>query len=186
MRVTKRQEGAHDLFTTKRIHTLCAKLAEELNRWKEEGARRLFVPHPILTSCSANSYLVTGVYTTHPVRLADELSLLPEFIALWKKMWNYGFALYDFELYLQPDGRIALVNFEKTCFRQTNPDLPLFTYPFCLPEEEDKNIFYFKHPCFPPNFLDFLIGPEDGLRAQMKRLMALRNKSSVGDIQPEH
>jgi hypothetical protein len=176
LRIVKRGEGGNDLTTQKRIHRLCWQLAEELNRWKEEDTRRLYVPEPITPTPS--SYLVVGVFVTHPVRLADELHLLPEFLALWKKMWSYGFALYDFELYRQPDGRIALLNFEKTCFRQTNPDLPMFHYPFLLQEGEDKDRFYFQHPCFPPHFLDFLVGVEDGLRAQMKRVAALRYKTT--------
>jgi hypothetical protein len=177
LRITRRGDSGQDLTTQKRIHRLCFQLADELNRWKDEGARRLFVPEPLTPTTS--SYLVSGIYTTHPVRLADDLSLLPEFIALWKKMWYYGFALYDFELYRQPDGRIAVLNFEKTCFRQTNPDAPMFTYPFRLQEGEDKDRFYFQHPCFPPNFLDFLVGPEDGLRAQMKRVATLKYKSEA-------
>ena len=162
----------HDTLTEERIRSLCSDIADDLNRWKEPETRRLFVPRKFVP-----------VYTTHPVRLADDMPLLPEFLALWKKMWKYGFALYGFELYLQPDGRVALLNFEKTCFRQTNPELPsLFQYPFPLLDTEDKNSFYFKHPCFPPKFVDFLVGPEGGWEAQLKRIGALQYKSYLSKV----
>lgn len=169
VKVVKRGICGLDFSSQMRIHRLCHQILTE-------AGGRFFVPALLPNDTfdiMCTEYRMERIDTSRPVTLAHDYSLLPEFIALWKKMWYHGFALYDFELYQQPDGRIALIDFDKTCFRQTNPLMALFKYPFQVFEGENLNHFYFKHPCFPYVFLEELVGSEGGIEAQLKRLAAL-------------
>jgi hypothetical protein len=67
-------------------------------------------------------------------------------------MWSLGFALYDFELYKQPDGRVVVLDFDATGFRMMNGSESV--------QIQGKNIApsdFFLHPCFPPDFEKYLV-----------------------------
>lgn len=174
LKVVKRGVCGHDAITQMRIHRLCYDILS-----KQEKQSSFFVPALLSENGLDDSYAeyrMECVDTRNPVTLSDKAmaALLPEFIAFWKKMWYLGFALYDFELYQEPDGRIAILDFDKTCFRQTNSQIPeLFTIPFRVSGSQKKNHFFFKHPCFPLTFLESLVGPEGDIEAQLRRVADL-------------
>jgi hypothetical protein len=65
--------------------------------------------------------------------------LVSELARLWKALYKKGYIAWDFELYLQPDGRVAMVDFDK--FKTVETDL-------------DDSLFI--HPCFPRGFKDMV------------------------------
>lgn len=65
--------------------------------------KELFVPKSL--SWSKYSYTMEYVDTNKPVNTSTELN---EFCKIIKQ---YGYIAFDYEMYLQPDGRIALIDF---------------------------------------------------------------------------
>ncbi len=165
-KIGKRKGVGLDILTQIRIHTLC------LTCLSEPGfTGKLFAPE---LQGMLYRYRMRRVDTSNPISLFEMPHLLPEVCSLWKLMWRNGFALYDFELYLQPDGRVAILDFDKTCFRQTNTALlNMVQFPFKVGEATNLNHFYFKHPCFPLNFLETLVGSGGSIEEQIKRVSAL-------------
>ncbi len=165
-KIGKRKAVGLDILTQTRIHALC------LACLSEPGfTGKLFAPE---LQGPLNRYRMRRVDTSNPISLLENPHLLPEVCNLWKLMWRNGFALYDFELYLQPDGRVVILDFDKTCFRQTNPALVnMVQFPFKVGEAKNLNHLYFKHPCFPLNFLEMLVGSEGSIEEQIKRVSAL-------------
>jgi hypothetical protein len=86
-------------------------------------------------------------------------------------MWEAGFAPWDFELYVQRNGRVILLDVDKFGFRR---DLGAAaggapssgTEPVQMPVPLALDTF-FHHPCFPRDFLPRLLsfGPLVGLGA---------------------
>ena len=67
-------------------------------------------------------------------------------------MWNYGYAPWDFELYLQPDSRVMILDFDK--FGKRLLSNPKDTEP-CVRMPFEKNFQgFFDHICFPEGFTD--------------------------------
>jgi hypothetical protein len=164
-KIVKRGASGHDVITQKRIHRLCRQFAAEVNG-------KIFVP-ALITGLTQEDYCMERIDTTDPVSLVEDIPLLLEFISLWKMLWYYGFALLDFELYRQPDGRVALIDFDKTCFRQTNDQECIITFTFTLDPLKRTNDYFFSYPCFPPHFLDYLVGNEGERFEKYSRLSAL-------------
>ena len=92
---------------------------------------RIDVEKPIFLGCQGN--VLEGL---------DRDLLVSELASLWKALYKKGYMAWDFELYLQPDGRVAMVDFDKF---KTGPYWTGF----------------FIHPCFPRGFADIIFGPQD-------------------------
>lgn len=90
---------------------------------------RIDVEKPIFLGCQGN--VLEGL---------DRDLLVSELASLWKALYKKGYMAWDFELYLQPDGRVAMVDFDKF---KTGPYWTGF----------------FIHPCFPRGFAD-IVGPQ--------------------------
>jgi hypothetical protein len=76
------------------------------------GFHILFTP-PARASTSSNSYEMGLIDTSNPIVQIDTPELEAELELYFKKAKNAGYYPSDFELYLQSDGRIALVDFDK-------------------------------------------------------------------------
>jgi hypothetical protein len=166
-KILKRNSVGHDILTQKRIHRLLESVISQLS------CTHFLVPK--LQDSYPSEYCMEMIDTRHPIYLGmlskDEKyqEYLHEFSAIWKTMWYHGFALYDFELYLQRDGRIYMLDFDKTAFRMK--DCPkLFSLPFEFKNQE----YFFEHPCFPPSFLPTLLGTNHILSP--RELFALLDK----------
>ena len=149
-KVLKEGSTGHDLLTQKRIHHLLSRVIDELSC-------SLFRV-PKLIESYPQEYCMEYVDTSNAIFLGmlcntkNYTNYLNEFLEIWRAMWFYGFALYDFELYLQKDGTIMIIDFDKTGFRMTSgPQLFSFPIPF---QNQD---YIFEHPCFPQNFLPRLL-----------------------------
>jgi len=70
--------------------------------------------------------------------------LVSELATLWRALYKKGYIAWDFELYLQPDGRVAMVDFDK--FKKAS-----------VAGLEDE---LFVHPCFPRGFKDIVLYTE--------------------------
>lgn len=156
----------HDTTTHLRIHTLCKKVVDELF----PTLNIFFVP--TLVPSSSYPCIYEEVELHEPTDLHQYPQFLPEFCRIWKKMWYFGFALSEIKFYKQSDGRIALLDFSKTYFRQTNPELKsLFHRPaWCQNQRVTEG--YFKDPSLTIWFLDELVG-EGSEAEQYSRVAAL-------------
>jgi hypothetical protein len=89
---------------------------------------------------------------------SDEFEqLVTELSMLWIALWNRGFAAWDYELFLQPDGRIALIDFDKFGFHMTSGPVSMIL-PLRGPgHKESYNLrYFFQNPCFPHDFVERL------------------------------
>jgi hypothetical protein len=89
-----------------------------------------------------NAYLMQEINTDNPIWLGDPstyASYSPEYIAalikelqqLWKHLWNSGYSAWDFELYVQPNNNVMILDFDKF---------------------GKKINYFFDHICFPQGF----------------------------------
>jgi hypothetical protein len=91
-------------------------------------------------------YEMEKIDTGSPIFLGDEVlppgvsypRLAEELVQFWKDMWTAGYAAWDFELYLQPDGSVMLIDYDKFK-KKIEPG-------------------FFVHPSFPRNFSELLKG----------------------------
>ena len=66
----------------------------------------------------------------------DLRRLIEELAYFWKQLWSRGHAAWDFELYLQEDGSVVILDYDK--FKKT------------------LDSTFFIHPSFPRNFQELL------------------------------
>jgi hypothetical protein len=71
----------------------------------------------------------------------DREVLLSELVRLWRALYKKGYMAWDFELYLQPDGRVAMVDFDK----------------FKKGARVELDDSWFIHPCFPRGFKEMVL-----------------------------
>lgn len=91
-------------------------------------------------------YEMEKIDTDQPIFLGDEVlpsgvsypRVVEELVHFWKDMWMVGYAAWDFELYLQPNGSVMLIDYDKFK-KKIEPG-------------------FFIHPSFPRNFSDLLKG----------------------------
>jgi hypothetical protein len=138
----KRGSKAHDVLTQRRFHALAYKLL------REGGYTILYTPE---LSDDQTQYEMRLVDTRKPLWLAhmphQDSLLKTEVVRFWKEMYSHGFALYDFELYEQPTGRVAILDFDSVGFHMTGTNEKIV-----IPGKEIPPRDYFIHPCFSPDF----------------------------------
>jgi hypothetical protein len=138
----RRNSHAHDVITQRRIHALALRVLER------GDYSVLFVPK---LSDDQTKYEMELINTTRPIWLGTlsnfDTRLVQEVVQFWKDMFNEGFALLDFELYEQPNGRVALIDFDSTGFHMTGPDEHIH-----IPGKQIPPAQFFVHPCFTPDF----------------------------------
>lgn len=160
IKIQKRKSVGHDVITQRRIHHLAQTLIDELDL-KILRVPRVFVDsHQTYEMEWVNTqkiiYPGADQFTT-PI-LADLYeNLCQELTRFWIALFRRGFAAWDYELFLQPDGTVVLLDFDKFGFRMTSgPDsilLPIGSRcRICHPPLAS----FFRNPCFPPDFVDRL------------------------------
>jgi hypothetical protein len=131
----KKSKGSLSLDEQKAIHAL---IIEETSFYTVLRAPHLIVSEfyemerintdkPIFLGCQ-------GSVVTVPKELVSELA------ELWRALHKKGYLACDFELYLQTDGRVCIVDFDK----------------FKKGQLEDIQDSFFIHPCFPRGFKDLV------------------------------
>ena len=161
-KVAKRRVSGYDIETQKRIHMFLEKVQ----------MRYIHVPALVGDKFAEHEYCMEAIDTSMPVAITEhDPELFYEFLDLWKKAWMYGFGLLDFELYRQPNGKYAIIDFDKTAFRITEGSVEnQFKLPFTFNSSRTSNSVYFAYPCFPANFLEMLVGEHGTLEEKYKRL----------------
>ncbi len=162
-KIQKRNSLGHDILTQKRIHNLTERLVNELK------LRVLRVPHVFLENQS--EYEMTKIDTSNIIYLGDpnhsaEISdalreqLTQELAILWIELFKAGFAAWDYELYLQKDGSIILLDFDKFGFRMTSGPVSILLPQTKRGSEKHTYMantnYFFQNPCFPYDFVDRL------------------------------
>lgn len=163
VKVQKNRSLGHDIQTQKRIHSLTGRTAETL------ALKTIRIPKVHLENL--NSYEMERVSTdkviylgdlNHGYPISDELfeSIVTELAILWVNLYKEGFVAWDFELFLQPDGTVALLDFDKFGFRMTSgPVSVLFptskrSFRSHAPVPDIR--YLFQNPCFPHDFVNRL------------------------------
>ncbi len=138
----KRGSKAHDVMTQRRFHALASKIL------KEGGYTILYTPD---LSEDQTQYEMRLVDTREPIWLGtspvQDSLLKTEVLRFWKEMFSHGLALYDFELYQQANGRVAILDFDSTGFHMTGSNEHILTPGKTIPARD-----FFIHPCFSPDF----------------------------------
>jgi hypothetical protein len=163
-KIQKRKSVGHDILTQKRIHMLAETVMKDLN------FQKLFVPSLNLKNTyeyemqriSTQKIIYPGAPNHGELLSSDDFELLCcELSIFWLALWNRGFAAWDYELFLQPDGRIALIDFDKFGFHMTSGPVSMI-----LPIERPGHAksyslrYFFQNPCFPHDFVERLRGLE--------------------------
>ncbi len=138
----KRGSKAHDVLTQRRFHALAHKILREGNYTV------LYTPD---LSEDQTQYEMRLVDTREPIWLGtmpiQDSLLKTEVLRFWKEMFAQGFALYDFELYQQPSGRVAILDFDSTGFHMTGANEHILIPGKVIPARD-----FFVHACFSPDF----------------------------------
>jgi hypothetical protein len=158
-KIQKRKSMGHDIITQKRLHHLTERLIDELN------LKTLRVPHVFMKN--PNEYEMSKVNTdkiiypgnpNHGYPADPELleKISKELTILWLELYKSGFAAWDFELFLQPDGSVVLLDFDKFGFRMTSGPVSILM-PSSRHGDNPFNLeYFFINPCFPHDFVDRL------------------------------
>jgi hypothetical protein len=163
IKVQKRNSLGHDVITQRRIHHAAERVIQDL------GLRLLRVPK--LQLGNPTQYEMELVNTRNIIYPGDpnhgsELDpekrewLYRELTDFWIALFKMGFAAWDYELYLQKDGTVMLLDFDKFGFRMTSgpisirlPEVRRGSESYvCMPDMH----YFFQNPCFPNDFVDRL------------------------------
>ncbi len=80
----------------------------------------------------------------------DHAALYDQLVEFWKDMWEqHGLVAWNFHMYRQPDGRIAIVHFDNFGFYMYNP----VRHWIAMPCNVSLN-FFFCDSIFPDNFYE--------------------------------
>ncbi len=183
----RRNAAGHDELTQQRIHRLSQRILQDRNNFD-------YLRMPVLEEgdwIPQEHYVMQRVDVTRPLFLGDRDSCasilndrsVPEHLSLddisnelarwWRQMWEAGFAPWDFELYVQRNGRVILLDLDKFGFRREGAaaaaggaPAPSQGDPVQMPVPLALDTF-FHHPCFPRDFLERILsfGPLQGLGA---------------------
>ena len=161
-----RSEG-HDTLTQSRIHLLAQEILRDehnfdvlrapclvsIDDWRPQ---RIDIP-------LQEFYAMEKVDTSHPIWLGDRDSaahipfdilekLNNELLRFFVMMYNQGFVPWGFELYLQRDGSVILLDFDKFGFRRPN-----WRYQVEYPVQSISPSETFAYLGYPPDFADRLM-----------------------------
>lgn len=158
-KIQKRNSFGHDITTQKRIHNLAERLVNEL------GLNLIRVPHVFMENLKEYEMnkISTGqiIYLgdpNHGVSIDDSFreALCKELAILWIALYKAGFAAWDYELFLQPDGSVMLIDFDKFGFRMTSGPVSILMPASRRGEGISHLQYFFQNPCFPHDFVDRL------------------------------
>jgi hypothetical protein len=120
---------------------------------RTESYQFLKVPE-LLDEPHTPRYRMRRIRTNRPLYLGLQTYLIAgEITLLWKELWALGYVAWDFELYLQPDGTVMLIDFDRFGYKISLPDNqnPSLEEQIHLPITIPPGTF-FKHVCFPVDF----------------------------------
>lgn len=164
---TQMANQSHDKLTQKRIHQLSQRILEQSDIFK-------YLEIPKMYENYTDGYEMEQFEVDTPILLSEIFKeewaepLIKEVASFWSLLWSHGFALYDFKLFRQRTGKVYLYNFEHFGFRQQIGHRETITFPY---ETKSSLKYFFHHPCFPPNFQDYLMNLPETLRVDMSKIL---------------
>ena len=170
----RQQDSGLPIFQQKEIHKIAEDILQSMNilnlvndqsidpsyQWNKILRTPLLRNDPIISGY----YLMEKINMDKPLWLGDPitltqydkkfiLTLTNELQRFWQSMWNHGYAAWDFELYLQPDGTVVLLDFDKFGKRLlTNVDSNIVEPSIHMPFKTDIGNWFFDTICFPYGF----------------------------------
>ncbi len=160
IKIQKRKSLGHDVMTQKKIHIILESLIE--------GLHLNILRVPKLNHTNTSQYEMEFVNTdnilylgdiSHSCDISDELyaKISEEFTLLWIALFSKGYAAWDIELFLQPTGKVMLLDFDKYGIVSNKGNTILM--PHWNLNENQKNIkYFFVNSCFPKSFVSLLFG----------------------------
>lgn len=163
----KRRRGARGLSEEEQraLHQTISEILIDDNNYDRLRVPLLNEPCPEFPE---EQYWMEKIRTDRPIFLGDpdsrtacSLNLLEdlerELPRFWRTLWNHprgGWAAWDFELYLQPNGRVHMIDFDKFCRRSAlnAAEAPYYSETPLAP------VIFFETACFQPRFRDAVGG----------------------------
>ena len=97
-------------------------------------------------------YRMQRIKTNNPIYLGLKTNPVEhELKQLWRELWDFGYAAWDFELYLQPDGTVMMIDFDRFGYKIQVTDGHRLQEQIHLPITIPPGSF-FNHVCFPDDF----------------------------------
>lgn len=159
IKVQKRRSLGHTIMTQKKIHTLLESLISELD------LEVLTVPK--LNTENTSQYEMEYIQTDKIIYLGDlhtshEIShelyekIVSEFTVLWIALFSHGFAAWDIELFLQSNGKVMLLDFDKYGIVSTK-DTTIVMPHWTADQNQQALKYFFQNSCFPQDFVTRLL-----------------------------
>lgn len=160
-KIQKRGSLGHDVLTQKRIHTLTEKLLGELHTTVLKTpsiVQENFIEYEMAKIDTSNIIYLGDPNHGYPLDFIKRGILIQELALFWKTLFEAGFAAWDFELFLQSDGTVMMLDFDKFGFRMTSGPLSIHMPSSRRNElgQRERLEFFFHNPCFPHDFVERL------------------------------
>jgi hypothetical protein len=147
-----------------RIHRIAQQILIDQNNFTTLRAPYLRSSAQAAGGAGPDEYWMERIDTSQPLWLGDQDSVncysqnLVEDVRLeltrfWGDMWRRGYAPWDFELYVQRDRSVVLLDFDKFG-RRAEGDQVQMPYRVSVPPDR-----FFTHICFPPGFSERVANP---------------------------
>jgi hypothetical protein len=138
------------------IHRMSQSILRDDNNYTTLRAPYLAPPQAQAGGGGPAEYWMERIDTSHPLWLGDHDSVncysqhlieetTRELRRYWLAMWERGIAPWDFELYVQSDNSVVLLDFDK--YAQRTGEGITFPRGINIPARS-----FFQHPSFPPDF----------------------------------
>ena len=159
IKVQKRKSLGHTIMTQKKIHSLTERLITELK------LETICVPK--LNQENVSQYEMEVVNTEKIIYLGDSLhscdiskelyeKIVSEFVSLWIALFSHGYAAWDIELFVQPNGKVMLLDFDK--YGIVSKKENTIVMPHWNSQQNNINLkYFFKNSCFSPDFVSRLL-----------------------------
>ena len=161
-KIPKKKSKTHNVMTQRLIHQQVSEVLESSADAEVYSILRV----PKLSS-DLTIYEMALIDTSNPFFLGDPANcaayaadidlgrVAVELASLWRAMWvNNGCALYDFELYKQPDGMVVILDFDSTGLRVagSNSRDGIQIPGLSMSKQPDPETFFSLSPCYPKGF----------------------------------
>jgi hypothetical protein len=152
----RRHALGNSIETQMRLHQLSQSILRDENNYTTLRAPYLAPPQQMAGGGGPPEYWMERIDTSHPLWLGDHDSVncystnliqdvTNELRRYWLAMWERGVVPWDFELYVQPDNSVVLLDFDKYA-EMVNGSLT-FARGINISLRD-----FFVHPSFPPEF----------------------------------